>query len=64
VELQKTLFIVANLYVIKEAGRTMAKAVHGEKFDFSFFTDVLSSKALSYRESGKDYMDKIKKGEF
>ena len=37
----------------------MNKAIYGEKFDFTFFTDLVGFKAVKYREAGKQLMEQL-----
>ncbi len=61
---QKTLFIVANIPFVKEISRSAMKALQGEELDFSFYRSAATEKALEYMNTGKEFIESIKKGDY
>jgi len=64
VQTEKTLFIVANMPAVKEIKRTCLAALKGEELDFSFYRNAANAKALEYMDTGKEFIESLKKGEY
>lgn len=61
---EKTLFIVANIPFVKELKRSCLRALQGEQLDFSFYRTAATEKALEYINTGKEFIESIKKGDY
>jgi hypothetical protein len=61
---EKTIFIVVNMPFINEIQRSVMSALQGEQLDFSFYRDAATEKALKYMDTGKEFIEQLKKGEY
>lgn len=61
---QKTMFIVANIPFIKEISRSVIRALQGEELDFTFYRTAATEKALEFMNTGKEFIESIKKGDY
>jgi len=61
---EKTMFIVANIPFVKEIKRSCLRALQGEELDFSFYRNAATQKALEYMDTGKEFIESLKKGDY
>ena len=50
---RKTLIVTLNLPLLKELKRTLSRAMHHEDFDFSYYTEAASDKAVQLMNQGR-----------
>ncbi len=49
---------------MKEISRSFKKALEGESLDFTFYRNAATEKALKFMDTGKEFIESIKKGEY